>query len=58
VDPLELEVYRLVARERSEPIERISPATRLGADLGMDGDDAVEFFQAYEKAFQVDISAL
>jgi len=58
MDLLELEVRRLISKERGMSIERISATSRLGDDLGMDGDDAVEFFQAYERAFRVDISAL
>jgi len=58
MDPLELEVRHLVSKEAGVSIERIRATSRLQDDLGMDGDDAVEFFQAYERAFRVDISAL
>ncbi len=47
MDSLELEIRRLLSKERGISIERISTASRLGDDLGMDGDDAVEFFQLY-----------
>jgi acyl carrier protein len=36
----------------------ISSATRLYEDLKIDGDDAVDFFQEFEKEFRVDISGL
>lgn len=36
--------------------EEITSATRLADDLGLSGDDAVEFIMAFGKAFNVDIS--
>jgi acyl carrier protein len=36
--------------------EDISTITRLKEDLKIDGDDAVDFFTAFEKEFNVDIS--
>lgn len=36
----------------------ISFATRLLEDLKIDGDDAVDFFLAFEKEFRVDVSGL
>lgn len=36
--------------------EDISATTRLNEDLKIDGDDAVDFFTAFEKEFNVDVS--
>lgn len=40
------------------PLERIGTQATLRSDLGMDGDDAVEFFDAYATRFNVDLSPL
>jgi len=37
---------------------RLKASDRLQVDLGMDGDDAVEFFEAFEDRFGVDLSHL
>jgi len=37
--------------------ERLSGATRLFEDLGMDGDDGVEFLDAFGQEFGVDMAA-
>jgi hypothetical protein len=58
VDPLELEIRRWLSKELSVPLERISGTSTLEDGFGVTGDDAIELFQAYEKTFQVDISAL
>lgn len=34
----------------------LSGTTRLGADLGLDGDDASEFMTDFAKTFEVDLS--
>jgi len=34
----------------------LSLETRIGEDLGVDGDDAVELLEEYSKRFSVDIS--
>ena len=36
---------------------RLSPNTRLNHDLGVDGDDGLEFMAAFSQRFGVDISA-
>lgn len=46
----------LLAREQGYPVARITRTTRL-EDTGMDGDDAVEFLQAYKREFGVDLTA-
>ncbi len=36
----------------------LHPSDRLGEDLGIDGDEAVDFFQAFEAEFEVDLEPL
>jgi acyl carrier protein len=36
--------------------EQINPDTRIETDLGVSGDDAIEFILEYGKAFNVDVS--
>lgn len=36
----------------------VSLDSRLVQDLGIDGEEAIEFFEAYDKEFQVDLSLL
>jgi acyl carrier protein len=38
------------------PKRQISPATSLGRDLRMDGDDADDFMAAYRERFKVDLT--
>jgi acyl carrier protein len=38
-----------------QPLE-ITQETTLFYDLGIDGDDAVEFFEEFERAFRVDLT--
>jgi hypothetical protein len=37
---------------------KITPHLTLNDDLGMDGDDAVEFFEAFAEKFSVDLKQL
>jgi acyl carrier protein len=61
LDPTEEELFarvaELLARVHGYPRERITPATRLAEDAGMDGDDATEFFEAYARELGVDLAA-
>jgi len=43
-----------IAEQTGTRPSRISPETRLVQDLGMDGDDAVEFFEAFFVRYGVD----
>ena len=52
------EVIQMLAKERGLSQDRIKPSSRLLQDLGMDGDDAVDFFISLEERFGTDISAL
>jgi Protein of unknown function (DUF1493) len=58
MNSLELEIRRLVSRETGISIERVALTSTLGTDCGMDGIDAVDFFEVYEKEFKVDIGEL
>ena len=51
-------VRHLVAVERGMPVERISLHSSLRDDLGMEGDDAVEFFRRFVREFGVDLSGM
>jgi acyl carrier protein len=57
-DNIEHEVTHMLAHERGLPLERITPSSRLREDLGMDGDDAVEFFVELNQRFGTDLTAL
>ncbi|WP_165184083.1 acyl carrier protein [Caulobacter soli] len=52
------QVIALLAEERGLSVSEIDLNSRLLEDLGMDGDDAVEFFDLYEKRFAVDLKPL
>ena len=54
----EAHVLRFVADKTNVRLEKVSLVARLGHDLGVDGDDAVELFEAYEKEFHVDLRLL
>jgi hypothetical protein len=55
---LEKRVKALVARETGMRVERISLTTRVAQDIGCDGDDAVELFEAFAKEFDVDLKGI
>ncbi len=57
-DLIEGRVYALVAEERAVRREELTPTSTLSHDLGMDGDDAVEFFERFAKEFSVDARQL
>ncbi len=57
-ESIEDRVFAFVARELSEPREKLALSTTLLDDLGMDDDDAVEFFQHFAKEFSVDVRML
>lgn len=52
------EVIDLVADERGLPREKIHLSDRLLQDLGMDGDDAVDFFNSLHERFGTDLTHL
>lgn len=52
------EVVKMLAKERGLSPAKIDASSRLLQDLGMDGDDAVDFFSALQERFGTDLSAL
>jgi len=55
---IEDQVLELLAAERGMDKSEIQPEDSLAQDLGMDGDDAVDFFRSFAKNFNVDIESL
>jgi acyl carrier protein len=55
---IEQRVLRLVSEERGVELTKLNLSDRLNVDLGMDGDDAAEFFEKFEAEFNVDCSEL
>jgi hypothetical protein len=55
---LEREIIDLVAAERGLPREKVKLSNRLLQDLGMDGDDAVDFFISVHDRFGTDLTHL
>lgn len=52
------EIIDLVAHERGLPREKVHLSDRLLHDLGMDGDDAVDFFNSVQERFGTDLTHL
>lgn len=50
------ELVEFILEESCITNYKITPDTKIVADLGMDGDDGVEFVIAYGKKFKVDLS--
>lgn len=57
-DSIEERVYALLVEELHVPREKLAANKTLSHDLGMEGDDAVEFFEKFGHEFQVDFSGL
>ncbi len=57
-DLLELRVLAFTARQRGITVEKVDLLSRLREDLGLDGDDAVEFFEAFHQEFDVNLDGL
>jgi acyl carrier protein len=55
---VDAEVIGLLADERGLPREKVQPSARLLHDLGMDGDDAVDFFNSVHERFGTDLTNL
>jgi hypothetical protein len=55
---LQERIIEFTAKERGIKRKRILLSSRLGHDLRMDGDDAVEFFEKFGKDFNVDLELL
>ena len=56
--PIEAEIVGLIAHERGLPSHKVTLSSRLLHDLGMDGDDAVEFFREFEERYDADLATL
>jgi acyl carrier protein len=52
------EIIDILADERDLPAERLQLSDRLRQDLGMDGDDAVDFFNGLHERFGTDLTHL
>lgn len=57
-DKLEWQVLDMLARERGLLLARLTPSSRLLEDLGMNGDDAVDFFSEIQTKFGTDLTPL
>jgi len=55
---LEERIIAFTAEETGLKPEKIRLDCRLLHDLGMDGDDAVEFFEKFSETFHVDLAVL
>ena len=53
---LSKEVFAMVSEFTGARPEKLTSETTLFYDLGMDGDDAVEFFEEFGRAFGVDLT--
>lgn len=58
MEPLEERVFRFVAGQTGVKVKKLTLDSRLLHDLGVDGDDATDFFDAYSKEFGVNIEKL
>lgn len=56
-DDLREAVFDFVAEHRSVDRSRLSGATTLFGDLGIDGDDGYELLLAFSRRFDVDMTA-
>lgn len=52
------EIIDFIAQERGLPRHKVTLSSRLRHDLGMDGEDAVEFFQDFERRYDANLTAL
>lgn len=57
-DSIEDRVYAFVADELGVKRETLTPSSTLSHNLGMEGDDAVEFFERFAKTFSLDFKQL
>jgi acyl carrier protein len=52
------ELLEMLAKDRGLAPAKIDASSRLLQDLGMDGDDAVDFFLSLQERFGTDLTAL
>lgn len=55
---IEQSILAFVAEETGYNPKRLVLNSRLAQDIGVDGDDAVELFQKFEKRYEVDLTSL
>lgn len=55
---LQSEVIDFIAEQCGIAREKILPSMRLSQDLGIEGDDAVEFFASVQERFGTDLTSL
>jgi len=55
---LEERIVDLIAKETGIKPKKVHLDSRLAQDIGMDGDDAVDFFEKYGEKFHVDLNVL
>jgi hypothetical protein len=58
MDEVLSEIIERVSEQTGVKPERLHASTRLLQDIGMDGDDAVEFFEDFGERYGVDLSPL
>lgn len=51
-------VYAFVAEDHAVKRSKLTPITTLSYDLGLECDDAIEFFDNFEIEFSVDLKSL
>lgn len=51
-------LLKMIVDQTGVPPPSICHQSRLAEDLGMDGDDAAEFFERFEQQFSADLSEL
>ena len=55
---LEEDIIAFVVGQTGMKRNSVHLSSRLAQDIGMDGDDAVEFFEKFGEQFHVDLTAL
>jgi acyl carrier protein len=53
---ISLQVNSFIASRLNVSLETLMPDTRLREDLGVDGDDAIEFLEDFAETFGVDMT--
>jgi hypothetical protein len=58
METIEDQILGFIARQRRTPRARVVLSSELVQDLGIDGDDAIEFFNLFGEMFKVDLDSL
>ncbi len=51
-------VFQMLADKMCVRLKELAPEKSVNYDIGMDGDDAVEFFEEFAQRFHVDLTPL